>query len=139
MVRMHAFMYSVASACLPVCPTLLVWVDFFWGMGVVVGPTTTLEQVKLEADAKAALAAATVVSKVQPMQVEPTAAQVQMPLSGPMALPYDDVFDISMYTAEEIGNEQDVLASFDDINRAYTLQMRIVRRRQVAATWQLWA
>ena len=132
-------MHGVASACLLVCTSLLELVDFFRGVGVVAGPTTTLAQVKLEAAAKATLAAGIVVSKVQPMEVEPTAAQVEMPLLGPMALPYDDVFDISMYTAEEIGNEQDVLASFDEINRAYTLQMRIVSRRQVAATWQLWA
>jgi len=46
MVRMHAFIYGVASACLRVCTSVLVWVDFFRGVCVVAGPTTTLEQVK---------------------------------------------------------------------------------------------
>jgi len=61
-----------------------------------------------------------------------------MPQWGPVPLPYEDVLDISMYSAEEIGDEKDILASFDDVSRAYGTQFRMMSRRQAAATWQLW-
>ena len=118
---------------------MLEWVDFFRGGGVVAGPTTTLAQVQLEASAKAALADGIAASKVQPMQLELPEGQVQMPMSGPIPLPYDDVFDISMYSAQEIGGDNDVLAAFDEVNHAYISQMKIFSRRQMAATCQSWA
>jgi hypothetical protein len=120
-------------------------------VGVVAGPTTTLAQVKVEAAAKAAaVPAGIVVSPDEPMIVEPKASQVvvlatdamlraEMPLSGPMPLDYEDVLDISMYSAQEISDDKDALASFDEVNRSYNLQVRTVSRRQMAATWETWA
>jgi len=35
-----------------------------------------------------------------------------MPATGPFPLPYDDVLDISMYSAEEISGDTDVLDIF---------------------------
>jgi len=35
-----------------------------------------------------------------------------MPATGPFAWPYDDVLDISMYCAEEISGDTDVLDNF---------------------------
>ena len=60
--------------------------------------------------------------------------RAEMPQWGPMPLPYEDVLDISMYSAEEMCDEEDALASFDDVNRAYGAQLRTMSRRQAAAT-----
>ena len=58
-----------------------------------------------------------------------------MPLFGPLRMPYDDVFDISMYSTEEIDNESDCLEMFAGIEYEYAAQLKGNSRRNVAGAW----
>jgi len=58
-----------------------------------------------------------------------------MPNFGVVPLPYDDVFDISMYSSEEIDNNGDHMAEFAGIDYQYACHMKTNSRRNVAGSW----
>jgi len=122
------------------------------------GPTTTLLQVQreikmkqikkmmssseggLHAEGKPMLCrVGDLVQKASPVELENVVTdgmlRSAMPKFGAAPLPYDDVLDISMYSAEEISNESDHLAEFAGIEHHHASYMKTNSRRNLAASW----
>jgi len=122
------------------------------------GPTTTMMQVQREiemreikkimssseggliADVKPMLCrVGDLVQKPSPVKSENVVTdgmlRSAMPKFGAAPLPYDDVLDISMYSAKEIGNESDHLAEFAGIEHHHASYMKTNSRRNLAASW----